>query len=42
MVGNFLDKITFLNEIIERVFVMSRLGSIEEINRFLTEIKLKG
>ncbi len=37
-----MDEIAFLNEIIERVFVMSRLGSIEEINRFLTEIKLKG
>jgi len=42
MVGNSLSEIAFLNEIIERVFVMSRLGSIEEINRFLTEIKLKG
>jgi len=42
MAGNFLDEIAFLREIIERVFVMSHLGSIEEINRFLTEIKLKG
>ena len=42
MVCNFSDEVAYFNEIIDRVFSMSRMGTLEEINRFLTEIKLKG
>ena len=42
MVGNYEDEIVYLREIIDRVFVMSRMSTVQEINQFLTEIKLKG
>ena len=42
MVGNYEDEIVYLREIIDRVFVLSRMGTVQEINQFLTEIKLKG
>ena len=37
MVGNYHDEIAYLHEIIERVFVLSRMGTVQEINQFLTE-----
>lgn len=37
MVGNYEDEIVYLREIIDRVFVMSRMSTVQEINQFLTE-----
>ena len=41
MVGNYRDEIAYLYEIIERVFVLSRMGNVQEINQFLIEITKK-
>ena len=41
MVGNYRDEIAYLYEIIERVFVLSRMGTVQEINQFLIEITKK-
>ncbi len=42
MVGNYEDEIVYLREIIDRVFAMSRMSTVQEINQFLTEIFSKG
>lgn len=42
MVGNYEDEITYLHEIIDKVFFMSRTASIEDIDNYLTQFKLKG
>ena len=41
MVGNYEDEIVYLREIIDRVFVLSRMGTVQEINQFLIEITKK-
>ncbi len=42
MVCNFSDKVAYLNEIIDRVFVMSRMSTVQEINQFWQKFFSKG
>ncbi len=42
MLSNYIDEIAYLGQIIDRVFSMSRMSTIEEIHQFLVNFKIKG